>query len=314
MENLTYDEFINNILETRGRFACGDEYHERHHIVPKCVGGTNDEENLVDLFAREHFIAHKMLAEENPNEEGLLYAWWCMSIQTNEHTKERYQLTAEEYEEVRTKFALLMSDKMSGDGNRMWNRPWWDEDTPQDKIDEWKNNIVEATKRRWQDPEFKEKMCKQRKGMNCGEANPMYGKIVSEETRQKISQTSRERWADPEYRKKCIEHLTGENNPFYGKHHTEESKRKMSESKKGLQIGEKNPRYGKGHKVVQLTMYNEWIAEFNTIIEASKSTNINKGNISNACRGWYQSAGGYRWMYKEDWEAIQGAENIDRKN
>lgn len=39
----TYEEFINNILETRGRFACGDEYHERHHIVPKCMGGTNEE-------------------------------------------------------------------------------------------------------------------------------------------------------------------------------------------------------------------------------------------------------------------------------
>ena len=303
MENLTYDEFINNILETRGRFACGDEYHERHHIVPKCVGGTNDEENLVDLFAREHFIAHKMLAEENPNEEGLLYAWWCMSIQTNEHTKERYQLTAEEYEEVRTKFALLMSDKMSGDGNKMWNRPWWDEDTPQDKIDEWKNNIVEATKRRWQDPEFKEKMCKQRKGMNCGEANPMYGKIVSEETRQKISQTSRERWADPEYRQKCIEHLMGENNPFYGKQHSDETRKILSEKAK-----ERYKLYGPSPNrhmtcVVQLSSDGEFIAEYPSMKEAEKITGVT--NISNCCRGYYQSAGGFKWMRKKDWEEMQ---------
>ena len=25
----TYQDFINNILETRGRFNCGDEYHEK---------------------------------------------------------------------------------------------------------------------------------------------------------------------------------------------------------------------------------------------------------------------------------------------
>lgn len=63
MEKLTYKEFIDNILETRGRFACGDEYHERHHIVPKCIGGGNEELNLIDLYAREHFIC---LCQEHP--------------------------------------------------------------------------------------------------------------------------------------------------------------------------------------------------------------------------------------------------------
>lgn len=38
--DLTYKQFIDNILQTRGRFNCGEEYHEHHHILPKCVGGT----------------------------------------------------------------------------------------------------------------------------------------------------------------------------------------------------------------------------------------------------------------------------------
>ena len=63
---MTYDEFIQNILNTRGRFACGEEYHERHHITPRCMNGDNSKDNLIDLYAREHFIAHKLLAEENP--------------------------------------------------------------------------------------------------------------------------------------------------------------------------------------------------------------------------------------------------------
>lgn len=63
---MTYENFINNILNTRGRFACGNIYHERHHILPKSLGGTDEENNLIDLFAREHFIAHKLLALENP--------------------------------------------------------------------------------------------------------------------------------------------------------------------------------------------------------------------------------------------------------
>ena len=44
--DLTYKQFIDNILQTRGRFNCGEEYHERHHILPTCIGGTDDEENF----------------------------------------------------------------------------------------------------------------------------------------------------------------------------------------------------------------------------------------------------------------------------
>ena len=35
----TYKKFIQNILDTRGRFACGEVYHERHHIIPNTKDG-----------------------------------------------------------------------------------------------------------------------------------------------------------------------------------------------------------------------------------------------------------------------------------
>lgn len=38
-------------------------YYERHHIIPKCMGGTNDETNLVYLTAREHFLIHLLLCK-----------------------------------------------------------------------------------------------------------------------------------------------------------------------------------------------------------------------------------------------------------
>lgn len=47
-----YDKFIQNILDTRGRFGIPEgEYKERHHIIPRCIGGTDDEGNLIDLYA-----------------------------------------------------------------------------------------------------------------------------------------------------------------------------------------------------------------------------------------------------------------------
>lgn len=73
---MTYNEFIQNILDTRGRFGIPKgEYKERHHIIPRCIGGTDDEDNLIDLYAHEHFMAHKLLAEENQNVGGLVYAY-----------------------------------------------------------------------------------------------------------------------------------------------------------------------------------------------------------------------------------------------
>lgn len=107
---MTYIEFIDDILNTRGRFACGDEYHERHHIVPKCMDGSNDDSNLIDLFAREHFIAHKLLALENPNNRKLQLAYICMSFVKNDK-EHRYQLNEEEYEQARIACSIACSGK-----------------------------------------------------------------------------------------------------------------------------------------------------------------------------------------------------------
>lgn len=42
--------------------VCVNGYVERHHILPKALGGSDDSSNLVALTAREHFIAHMLLA------------------------------------------------------------------------------------------------------------------------------------------------------------------------------------------------------------------------------------------------------------
>lgn len=49
-------------------------YTELHHIVPRCLGGTNVNDNLVRLTAREHFIAHRLLAKIHPDIKELTLA------------------------------------------------------------------------------------------------------------------------------------------------------------------------------------------------------------------------------------------------
>lgn len=111
-----YDEFIQNILNTRGRFNIPkEEYKERHHIIPKCVGGSNDKDNLIDLYAKEHFIAHKLLAEENPTNWGLVNALNRMTF-SKQPNGNSYIATPDEYEEVR----ILLSEANSARLVDLW--------------------------------------------------------------------------------------------------------------------------------------------------------------------------------------------------
>lgn len=54
------------------------ERTESHHIIPRCLGGTDDPDNLVDLTCREHFICHLLLTKMNDH-QGLVRAAWLMA-------------------------------------------------------------------------------------------------------------------------------------------------------------------------------------------------------------------------------------------
>jgi hypothetical protein len=70
---------------------------EKHHIIPKCMGGTNDVNNIVKLTPKEHFIIHKLLCEIYPDNIKLHYALWrMMNPQTKNH-KRSYNISANEY-------------------------------------------------------------------------------------------------------------------------------------------------------------------------------------------------------------------------
>lgn len=67
-----------DLLIARGKRTIIHGYFERHHITPKCMGGTDDSENIVELTAREHYVAHQLLAKIYPNNRKILYALQAM--------------------------------------------------------------------------------------------------------------------------------------------------------------------------------------------------------------------------------------------
>lgn len=74
--NWWYERTYNQLIE-RGKLRGLDKsklegYYEKHHIIPKCIGGKNNKENLVLLTAKEHLLAHMILFRLNPSNKLLL--------------------------------------------------------------------------------------------------------------------------------------------------------------------------------------------------------------------------------------------------
>ena len=75
---MNYAAHYNAIME-RARDRVLEGYGELHHIVPKCLGGTDDEDNLVYLTAKEHYVAHQLLCKMHPTSAGLALAAMIMT-------------------------------------------------------------------------------------------------------------------------------------------------------------------------------------------------------------------------------------------
>ena len=56
-----YDKFIES---RRHRVILPGVYTEKHHILPRCLGGCDTDDNLIELTYKEHVLAHIMLARE----------------------------------------------------------------------------------------------------------------------------------------------------------------------------------------------------------------------------------------------------------
>lgn len=100
---MEYIKIYNQIIK-RAKNRILNGYKEKHHIVPKCIGGNDTKDNLVELTAREHFLCHKLLCEIYPNNRDLWYALFLMSINKNKKKNQRYIVTSREYERIKLKW------------------------------------------------------------------------------------------------------------------------------------------------------------------------------------------------------------------
>ena len=61
----------------RGKTKSINDGNQTHHILPRCLGGTNSPDNLVVLTYKEHRVAHRLLTKmvSGSNRYKMLYAY-----------------------------------------------------------------------------------------------------------------------------------------------------------------------------------------------------------------------------------------------
>jgi hypothetical protein len=174
-------------------------YVEKHHIIPKSLGGSNDKENIVGLTAREHFVCHWLLTKfisETFYKKKMLNALGkfvqCSPLQQRNMTSRQFQVARQAISEANKGrvYTAEMRKKIS-DANKgaiPWNKGLTGvQHYPQASKDNLKNlysnkSFVErygATKA----AAVKEKMSTSKMGHTAG----MTGKVHSDATRTQMS-------------------------------------------------------------------------------------------------------------------------------
>lgn len=93
LNTVRYYEYINSIIKERGQWSeevkKSSDGCERHHIILECKGGIPDTkverlswdnyQNIIWLTHKEHLIAHKILAEDNVDDNRVCGAYIILS-------------------------------------------------------------------------------------------------------------------------------------------------------------------------------------------------------------------------------------------
>lgn len=64
--------------------------YRKHHIIPRCMGGSDEHDNLVELTAEEHYVAHQLLVKMYPHDNKLIYAANMMCVNATQRNNKAY--------------------------------------------------------------------------------------------------------------------------------------------------------------------------------------------------------------------------------
>lgn len=121
---MDYSKIYEQLMQNAIDYPKDEIYKELHHIVPKCMGGTDNKSNLVHLTARQHFLAHWLLYKIHKT-SSLVHAWHSMSRigKGQEHRKINSHL----FEYCKKHRSKLLSESSKGKNNHFYGKHHTDE-------------------------------------------------------------------------------------------------------------------------------------------------------------------------------------------
>jgi len=178
-----YSKWYNSLIQKAQQRETLSGYKENHHIVPRSLGGSNDNSNIVSLTAREHYIAHALLWKMNfegkyGHKMVFALAVFINKVRTSKVKKNfDYAVNSRIYESFRKHQAEISKITNTGKGNPFYEKT---------HSEAARKVIGEKSKLK----EFKK-----------GPEHPMWGRSPSPEARAKSSASMKEKWKDPEWKK-----------------------------------------------------------------------------------------------------------------
>jgi hypothetical protein len=111
---MNYKKIHDSLIE-RAKNRIIEGYTETHHIIPRCLGGTDDISNLVELTPEEHYLVHQLLIRVYPDNPKLIKAA-VMMIPMRPSNKL--------YGWLKKRYSLVKSQEQSGPGNSQFGTKW----------------------------------------------------------------------------------------------------------------------------------------------------------------------------------------------
>lgn len=156
---------------------------EKHHVIPKSMGGTDKKENVVNLTVRQHFVCHRLLTKmvSGKNVQKAWRALRAMALMDASDHQQRLKLriTSRMFEQLRVINFASDSDETRAKKKASAQGRLHSEET--------KKKMAESRKRRFaEDPTYSA-------NIRAKLLASAVGRVVSEETRKKISDAGKDR-------------------------------------------------------------------------------------------------------------------------
>ena len=206
---MDYKKIYNQLIQKRltDSLSKKDCYCETHHIIPRSEGGSDDDDNKVNLTAREHYIAHLLLAKIY-NDYKMYSAVVFMQCKTKRQKRD-FKFNSHLYEQIRKAFAIKNSEAHKG-------KPGWNKGIPQSEEAKKKNSEAHKGKQspfkgKHHTVNSKVKLSAARKGKKFKPLSDEHKKAISEGNKGRKCANKGKRWVNDNIKNSYI--LIGEELP-----------------------------------------------------------------------------------------------------